>query len=180
MPNVYLSEDYLVRLISQAVAALYIIAGLRAAQQYKEAQQKVDEALEGQTGLRASLLKELDDERLKEMLTTNGTLEMERFLLVADLFRESAELAQMRGDDVAFRRDGQRALGFYQEAAHSGGIEVDETLPDESRRILQEKIDALKVALDGEEKATKADRSTPSEPGKSSATSSRGIKRRAP
>lgn len=171
MPNVYLSEDYLVRLISQAVAALYIIAGLRAAQQYKEAQQKVDEALEEQTGLRASLLKELDDERLKEMLTTNGMLEMERFLLVADLFRESSELAQIRGDDVAFRRDGQRALSFYQEAAQSGGTEVDETL--------LEKITALKAALAGEAKAAKADNPTPSVHGKSSATSSRGIKRRA-
>ncbi len=171
MPNVYLSEDYLVRLISQAVAALHIIAGLRAAQQYKEAQQKVDEALEGQLGLRASLLKELDDERLKEMLTTNGTLEMERFLLVADLFRELAELAQLRGDDVAFRRDGRRALGFYQEAEQNGGIEVDEALPG--------KIAALKAALDGEEKAAKADKSTSAEPGKSSSTSSRGIKRRA-
>jgi hypothetical protein len=170
MPNVYLSEDYLVRLISQAVAALHIIAGLRAAQKYREAEQQVDEALEGQLGLRASLLKELDDERLKEMLTTNGTLEMERFLLVADLFRESAELAQLRGDETGWRRDGQRALGFYQEAAQSGGIEVDEALPG--------KIAALKAALDGEAKAPKADKSTSSEPGKSSATSSRGIKRR--
>ena len=172
MPNVYLSEDYLMRLISQAVAALHIIAGLRAAKQYKDAQQKVDEVLEGQLGLRASLLKELDDERLKEMLTTNGMLEMERFLLVADLFRESAELAKLRGDETGWRRDGQRALSFYQEAAQNGGVEVDEALLG--------KIAALKAALGGEEKGAKADQSTSAEPGKSSSTSARGIKRRAP
>ena len=172
MPNVYLSEDYLVRLISQAVAALHIIAGHRAAQQHKEAQQKVDEALEGQIGLRASLLKELDDERLKEMLTTNGTLELERFLLVADLFRESAELAQIRGDDVAFRRDGQRALSFYQEAARNGGIEVDEALPG--------KIDALRAALGAGQTSTKEGGKTTVSPVVTPAKSSRGIKRRAP
>ena len=188
MPNVFLSEDYLVRLISQAVAALHIIAGLKVAQRYKEAEQQVDEALEAQLGLRASLLKELDDERLKEMLTTNGTLEMERFLLVADLFRESSELAQIRGDLVAFRRDGQRALGFYQEAARNGGVAVDEALPG--------KIEALRSALDGGEQAAKADKATslttsesssatsPNKKGDSSRQvqrdSSRGIKRRGP
>ena len=47
MPNVYLSEDYLIRLISQVIAALQVITGLKAAQQYKEAEQQVDQALEG-------------------------------------------------------------------------------------------------------------------------------------
>lgn len=163
MPNVYLSEDYLMRLISQAVAALQIIAGLKLAQKYREAEQQIDEALEGQLGLRASLLKELDDERLKDMLTTNGTLEMERFLLVADLFRESADLAQRRGDRAAFHRDGQRALGFYQEALQGGGVAQDGALPD--------KITALKGALGaGKQAAKPADSSA--EAGK------RGIKKR--
>lgn len=130
MPNVSLTEDYLIRLISQVIAALHIIAGLKAAQQYKEAEQQVDQALEGQLGLRASLVKELDDERLKEMLTTGGRLELERFLLVADLFRESAELAQRRGDELAFRRDGGRALRFYRQGLGEGGAAVDEKLPE--------------------------------------------------
>jgi hypothetical protein len=147
LPNVYLSEDYLIRLISQAVAALQLIAGLRVAQRYKEAGQQVDEALEGQFGLRASLLKELDDERLKEMLTTGGRLELERFLLVADLFRESAELAQRSGDEPAFRRDGGRALRFYRQALRDGGDSVDEKLPD--------KIAALSAALGSGKAAAK-------------------------
>jgi hypothetical protein len=165
LPNVYLSEDYLIRLISQAVAALQILAGLKAAQRYKEAEQQVDEALEGQLGLRASLLKELDDERLKEMLTTGGRLEMERFLLVADLFRESAELAQRRGDDPAFRRDGRRALRFYRQALRDGGEAVDEKLP--------EKITALSAAL-GSGKGAKPAAS----PQDASGSSRRGIKKR--
>jgi hypothetical protein len=170
MPNVYLSEDYLIRLISQAVAALHIIIGLRAAQQYKEAQQKVDEALEGQLGLRASLLKELDDERLKEMLATNGRLEMERFLLVADLFHQSAELAQIRGDELGWRRDGQRALNFYQEALQNGGEAVDEALPG--------KIKALKATLGGEGKTVKEEKSAASAETRGGSSANRGIKRR--
>jgi hypothetical protein len=170
MPNVYLSEDYLIRLISQAVAALQIIAGLKAAQQYKEAEQQVDEALEGQLGLRASLLKELDDERLKEMLTTGGRLELERFLLVADLFRESAELAQRRGDDPAFRRDGQRALRFYKEALRDGGDVVDEKLPD--------KIALLSKALATDQKGMKVDQDTAASRKEGNQRHSRGIKRR--
>jgi hypothetical protein len=169
MPNVYLSEDYLMRLISQAVAALQVIAGLKAAQRYKEAGQQVDEALEGQLGLRASLLKELDDERLKDMLTTNGRLELERFLLVADLFRESAELAQRDGDEAAFRRDGRRALSFYREALRDGGAEVDEALPT--------KIETLSALLGSGKKAKKAVTASPT-PSKSKA-GKRGIKKRA-
>jgi hypothetical protein len=168
MPNVYLSEDYLIRLISQAVAALHIIAGLRVAQKYREAEQQVDEALEGQLGLRASLLKELDDERLKDMLTTNGMLEMERFLLVADLFRESSELAQIRGDETAFRRDGSRALGFYREALQNGGAAVDEELP--------QKIETLRAALAEGKKAAKDTAPSPTAQG---GPTKRGIKRRA-
>ena len=139
MPNVFLSEDYLVRLISQALAALAAIYRLKASQQFKEAAQQADEALESQFGLRASLLKELDDERLKEMLTTNGTLEMERFVLVADLFKESAELAQRRGDTGSSRRDGLRALNFYLEALLAGWMDEELTLPA--------KVDALVSTL---------------------------------
>jgi hypothetical protein len=167
LPNVYLSEDYLIRLISQAVAALQVIAGLKVAQRYKEVGQQVDEALEGQFGLRASLLKELDDERLKEMLTTGGRLELERFLLVADLFRESAELAQRGGDEPAFRRDGQRALRFYRQALRDGGEAVDEKLP--------EKIAALSVALSSGKDTAKSAAASPQSAGGSSR---RGIKKR--
>ena len=166
MPNVYLTEDYLIRLISQVIAALQVIAGLKAAQRYREAGQKVDEALEGQFGLRASLVKELDDERLKEMLTTGGRLELERFLLVADLFRESAELAQRRGDELAFRRDGGRALRFYRQGLRAGGEAVDEKLP--------EKIAALGALLGGGNTAQSPASPAPAEAGK------RGIKKRMP
>ena len=150
MPNVYLTEDYLIRLISQVIADA---AGHRRAQSRpaatEEAEQQVDEALEGQFGLRASLLKELDDERLKEMLTTGGRLELERFLLVADLFRESAELAQRRGDEATFRRDGGRALRFYRQGLRAGGEAVDEKLP--------EKIAALGALLGSVKAAKPAD-----------------------
>ncbi len=126
---------------------LQVIAGLKAAQQYKEAEQQVDQALEGQLGLRASLVKELDDERLKEMLTTGGRLELERFLLVADLFRELAELAQRRGDELAFRRDGGRALRFYRQGLGDGGEAVDEKLPekiaDAGRTVRQRKFSSI-------------------------------------
>lgn len=136
MPNVYLSEDYLVRMINQALAALAAILGLKASGQLREAQQLIHQTLESLFGLRTSLLLQLDDERLKEMMTFQGELNVQLMWVAADLLEEEAELLQARGDLQSAHSLSVRALGFYLEAALSGRAGGEAGLPAKIDRLL--------------------------------------------
>lgn len=86
------SEDYLLRMINQAVAVLQHLLRLKRAGQYQQALQAADTALETLLGLRASLLRQLDDEKMLSMLTLNEELDLERLSLLAQIFNEENEI----------------------------------------------------------------------------------------
>lgn len=139
MPKVFLSEDYLFRIISQALRALAAIAGLKVAKQYQEAEQLINDALEGLFGLRADLLKQLDDARLLEMLTVQDNLDLQRLALAADLFKEEGEILTAQGDQAGGARSTLRALNFYLESALDGPAQIEAELAS--------KISALTTSL---------------------------------
>jgi hypothetical protein len=85
------SEDYILRMINQAVAFLLKIAGLKKAGDYAEAQQAIDQALELLLGLRADIIKRLDDVSILKALTQQGKLDIHRLALIADLFKEDGD-----------------------------------------------------------------------------------------
>jgi hypothetical protein len=134
-----LTEDYLMRMINLAVAALLRAIGLRKEGQYIEAQQAVDQAIEQLTGLRADLLLRLDDLALLDTLLVQGELDGERALLLADLFREQGEIEQALGYMDRACANRLRALTLCLEVA----------LSDETGSILQDKIDGLIASAEG-------------------------------
>jgi tetratricopeptide (TPR) repeat protein len=110
------TEDYILRMINQAMAVLLYMLHLKQAGQYQQALEASDTALETLLGLRASLLKQLDDEKMLGMLTTGDELDVQRTALLARIFKEEGEiLAEERRPDEA-RQAWQRALRFYLEA----------------------------------------------------------------
>jgi len=129
------TEDFILRMIRQAVAVLVQVIGLKKAGQYQEAEQAIDGALERLLGLRAGLLKQLDDGQILEMLTVQEKLDVERLAVIADLFSEEGEILSSlnRPEEAAFAFE--RALRFYLETALQ---EVVEPRPD-----LLPKIDRL-------------------------------------
>lgn len=92
MPNI--TEDYILRMISLAIAALLRAIGLRKGGQYEQAEQAIDQALEQLLGLRADLLLRLDDQALLDRLTLQGELERDLAIVVADLYQEQAEISR--------------------------------------------------------------------------------------
>lgn len=121
-----LTEDYLVRLISQIIAALVKITQLRLAGNFQEARQMINQSLEQLIGLRADLLWQLDDDSLLQALTQGGRLDVDRLQLVGDLFLAGAELELAQERDTAALQGYLRALNVYLEAALSGGSEQPE------------------------------------------------------
>ena len=111
-----LSEDYIMRIINQALAVLMIALGLKKAGQLSEALQTFDQAVESLIGLNARLAKQLDDSLLLEMLTFQGKLDLDRLLVLADIYREQAEVYSMQGQPENSQFAAQRSLRLFLEA----------------------------------------------------------------
>lgn len=115
------SEDYILRMIQMATAAMARIFGLRTAGRYTEALQAIDQALEQLLGLRAGLIKNLDDSSLLASLTAGEELDTDRLYLVADLIKEEGDVYAARQDARESSLSYLRALNFYLEVALNGG-----------------------------------------------------------
>jgi tetratricopeptide (TPR) repeat protein len=134
-----LTEDYIMRMINQALATLMIALGLKKAGQFGEALQAFDQALESLLGLNTHLLKQLDDSLLIDRLTFRGRLDLDRLLMLADIYREEAELYTLQGQPESSQFAAQRSLRLYLEAALAS--EVNPNLE------LIKKIEALRLKL---------------------------------
>jgi hypothetical protein len=92
-----LTEDYLLRMINLALAALVRIVGLKATGQYREALQEIDQTLGEMFGMRADLIKRLDDRVLLNSLTFHGFLDIERISIVSDIYKEEGDILALQG-----------------------------------------------------------------------------------
>src|SRR4030042_6279457 len=108
-----LTEDYIMRMINQALAVLMIALGLKKAGKLNEALQTFDQAIENLLGLNAHLAKQLDDSQLLDRLTFLGKLDVERLLVLADISCEEAEIHTMLGQPESSQLSAQHSLRFY-------------------------------------------------------------------
>ena len=111
------TEDYLMRIISQAMAVLMTVIGLRKAGKFSEARQAIHQAIEQLTGLPANLIEQMDDASLLSMLTTQGQLDVGRLAILADLFQEEGEILPKLGQSAEGSSATARALRFTLEVA---------------------------------------------------------------
>ena len=121
MPGkVLLTDDYLFRMIMAGLQTLAKIIGLKTAGQYQEAQELIDQALEGLFGMRADLLKRLDDETLFASLMVQGSPDTERIALAGKFFQEEGDILTSQRDQEGGKWSYIRALNFSLEAALNG------------------------------------------------------------
>ncbi len=111
------TEDYILRMINQAMAVLARLAGLKAANRRQEARQAIDQALEILLGLDARLVRQLDDDGLLMALTVGDRLDAERLTALAEVLAAEADLLAEDGPAEESRAAFLRALNFYILAA---------------------------------------------------------------
>lgn len=111
------TEDYIMRLISQAVAVLSYVVGLSKAGQHDDAITAVDEGLAELLGLRADLVRQLDHREIIQMLMIGGIMDHGRATILAELFNISAESYNAIGLKDRSLPEYQRALVLYLEVA---------------------------------------------------------------
>jgi hypothetical protein len=118
-----LTEDYIMRMINQALVVLRRILRMKEAGQHQEAVQEIDQVLEQLLGLKSDLIKVLDDESLLESLTQNEQLDVDRLYLVAELMKEEGEILLEMGKVEEGLLSSIRALNFYLEVALDGNLD---------------------------------------------------------
>lgn len=111
------TEDYVLRLIAQATAVVAKVIGLSKAGQFQEAYQLIDQALEELLGLRASLIKQMDETSLISLLTTSNSVDTGRLSTLADLFRAEGDVLATENRNSESQSDYLRALNLYLELA---------------------------------------------------------------
>ena len=130
------TEDYLMRIINQALAALLSAVGLKKRGKYREAQQAIDQAVEWLTSMPAGLVDQMDDEGILSMLTVQERLDVPRLALLADLFWEQGEIQVQLDQASQGRSSCERALRFTLEAAlaSEAGLASESIAKIETRR----------------------------------------------
>jgi hypothetical protein len=142
-----LTEDYLIRRINQAIALLLHALGLRQNGQLEAALTDIDIALELLLGMRSVLLKEMDDPSLLQLLTVRGEVDMERLVLVVNLFKEEGAIFELEGRAADSNRDYLRALNFLLVIAQDEkvGLSADQIADIE---LLRQKLQIQRLPLD--------------------------------
>lgn len=134
-----LTEDYIIRMINLGIAALLRILGLKKDGKHEEGLQLIDLTLEQLLGLRANVVKGLDDDRLYYILTRNDEIDTRRLILIADLFKLEGDIYADQGRKADGRESYARALKYTLEVARLG--------PMQDPVELAQKIDTLVQAL---------------------------------
>jgi tetratricopeptide (TPR) repeat protein len=131
-----LTEDYIMRMINQALAVIMAAMGFKKAGKYDQALQTFDQAIESLLGLNARLVSQLDDSMLLDRLTFMGTLDLDRLQVLADIYFEEAEVFSLLGQSENSQLVAQRSLRLYLEVI----------LADEANLVslLIQKIEALR------------------------------------
>lgn len=137
------TEDYLLRIINQALAALMTAIGFRKSGKYSQAWEVIQQAIEQVTGLPAHMVDQLDDTSILALFSVNTQSDLGRLVVLADLFQEQAELFQVLGQPAQGSLAYERSLRFLLEAV----LADDSSLTPENIG----KISALCQKLTGQE-----------------------------
>jgi hypothetical protein len=125
-------EDYIKRMIAIAAAMIARIIGLKASGEYIQARVIINQLLELIVGLKADLVRRMDDDSLLESLTHQGRMDTDRLGLLAELFRQDGDVLSVQGNHSESIASYLRALNFFLEAYLSGKAYG---FPDPNERI---------------------------------------------
>jgi tetratricopeptide (TPR) repeat protein len=110
-----LTDDYLMRMIRLATAALAQALGLKAVTLYQDALMVLDRALEQILGLPAQILHRMDDQGIISLCTTSEGINLDQVNIVAQLFQAEGEIYESVKDPAESSWRFLRALNLYLE-----------------------------------------------------------------
>jgi hypothetical protein len=114
-------QDYLMRLAQRLAQALAQVLFRKGRQEYELAEAEIDAALDDCFDIKGTDTIDLD--RLLEACRTEGP--SDNLIRLAELFREKADIARLRGDAAGAARSRALALGLFLEVLQSSIVSID-------------------------------------------------------
>jgi hypothetical protein len=142
-----LTEDYIMRMINQALYALKKILGLKTTGHYQEALYEVEKILEMLFGIRYDIIRLMDDQSLLDVLAQQGPVDSDRLFVSGELFREEAEIRELMGLTEESYLGYIRALHFYLESALVDNFR-ELTPPHQQIEALRKKLEPVDLPAD--------------------------------
>ncbi|MCC7358821.1 MAG: hypothetical protein IT317_05060 [Anaerolineales bacterium] len=131
-------EDYIVRMIAQAAAAVTYILDLTRAERYPEALAEVEKALQLHLGLSLGLVTALPAGGLVELARQGEMLEVGKLVVLADLLQAEGDIYAARGQAAEAADGHAKALELYLEVSVTG---------ENARGALAERVTSLAAKL---------------------------------
>jgi hypothetical protein len=148
-------EDYVLRMIQQAVAVITAILGLTRLERYPEALVEVDRALQRFVGLNLSLVTALSASELVAMLRWGERLDVGKVVVLAELLQAEGDIYAAQGQTGEAQARHVKSLELLLEVAfetmQSRGGSLPSTPSGETRNYaaaVQPRIAELKSRLD--------------------------------
>ncbi|MEJ2263792.1 MAG: DUF6483 family protein [Anaerolineales bacterium] len=120
-PKPTLTDDYLIRQINLALAALANIIGLKTAGLYQNALFEIDQFLEQLLGLRSYMIKDLSDEAILTLISVPEGLDTDRLFIIAELIKAEGDIYAAQNYIADSQLDYLRSLNFFVEVVLNGG-----------------------------------------------------------
>ncbi|MFN2212041.1 MAG: DUF6483 family protein [Anaerolineales bacterium] len=132
-----LTEDYFLRMINQMLVVLTQILYHKDAGQYQEAQILIEQSLEQLLGVRPGLLKQMDDDSVLRLLTSQGELDPDRLAMVAELYKLEGDLLVAQNVNPEADNLYLRSLTFYLQISLNGNPQGLISLDDKIDELYQ-------------------------------------------
>jgi hypothetical protein len=134
-------EDFIIRQIALAAAVATKVLGLSKVGQFNEAYELIDRAIEEMLGLKAGVVKQMNDEGLVNLLRSSQFVDSDKLFALANLFI-------VEGDVLASQKRGTESQQSYQRALDLFGI-FSRYYPDRLETDIQAWIKELRQKMDG-------------------------------
>ena len=128
-------EDFIIRQIALAAVVAAKVLGLSKAGQFNEAYELIDKAIEEMLGLKAGVVKQMNDEGLVNLLRSSQFVDSDKLFALANLFI-------VEGDVLASQKRGTESQQSYQRALDLFGI-FSSHYPDRLETDIQAWINEL-------------------------------------
>jgi tetratricopeptide (TPR) repeat protein len=117
-------EDFILRLIRMATAAIARAMGYKTIGEYRMAIEVLDQMLEDVLGMSAMLVHSMEDDSLLDALSNQNGLDTDRLYIVADLLKAEGDIYAEQHEHEDAQQRYMRALVLYLEGVLADSPEI--------------------------------------------------------
>ena len=143
-----LTEDHLIRMINQLIMVITRLLRLKSAGQYMEAFITIDQTIGELFGLKAEIVRRMNERAIIDALSYQGNPDPYRILFYAELLKEEGDLYALMENAENSISSYQQALYYYITAVLEGPVHQDAPDPHEKIAVLLQRLEPIGIPED--------------------------------